>query len=209
MAHSQSKTFWSFLILVDVLLLVAFGWALADRLYAVLEEPVASIQPTHLPKARTLHKVDETKAGPAGPPAPAPAAAPASAGPATADHGKAGPEPKKPEPAHIKKEAPAHAKKEAPAAKKPEPEPAAPSSSKARKVVFTYRNWSAKKVSIEGTFTKWKSQAMHKGKNGEWTFTTYLLPGANYPYRFLVDGKMIADPENPRQKWGKSLMPVK
>ena len=186
MGQSQSKTFWSFLILVDVLLLTAFGWALADRLYTILEEPVTSIEPARLPKARTVHPVDQTNKGPAGPPAPAPATETK----------------KKEEPVHARKAAPARAKKEA-------PKPAQPASTKARKVVFSYRNWSAKKVLIEGTLTKWKSQPMQKGKGGEWTFTTYLLPGADYPYRFVVDGKMIADPENPNQKWGKSLRPVK
>lgn len=197
MGNTQSKTFWSFLILVDVLLLVAFGWALADRLYAILEEPVVSVQPARLPKARPAKKPTAEMLSealkPAGPPSPPEPAAP------KIELAKAEPkaEPKAP------KAAP-----KAPARSSEEEELGRLAGVRARKVVFTYRNARAKKVAIEGTFTRWKSQAMQK-KDGEWSYTTYLLPGADYPYRFIVDGKMIADPANPKQKWGKSLMPVR
>lgn len=181
MADSQSRSFWSFLILVDVLLLIAFGWALASRASHLLEEPaIGAPAYVKLPKAKP--PLPSPPAAAAEPEGPAPVQAPA-------------PEPAKtPEPAKAKAPEPAKAKAE-------------PAPVKAKRVLFKYKDRKAKKVSIEGSFTKWAPKPMHR-HDGEWRYAVYLLPGAEYPYRFVVDGKTITDPANPRQKWGKSLRPV-
>jgi len=41
---------------------------------------------------------------------------------------------------------------------------------------------------------------MQKGADGVWSLTTEPLPPDVYPYRFVVDGLMIADPSNPEIK---------
>ena len=53
----------------------------------------------------------------------------------------------------------------------------------------------ATKVELAGDFTSWKPRAMKKQKNG--TFAAAVaLPAGAYEYRFVVDGKWIADPDH-------------
>jgi len=81
------------------------------------------------------------------------------------------------------------------------------SSPKAIKTLFEYKNPKAKKVSLTGSFLKWKEAPM-KNKNGVWTKEVYILPG-NYFYHFIVDGKKTLDNKNPKTPMGESLVMVK
>jgi 1,4-alpha-glucan branching enzyme len=55
----------------------------------------------------------------------------------------------------------------------------------------------AKEVRLAGSFNNWRDfeLPMKKSENGWETF--YVLGSGNYEYKFLVDGKFIADPSNP------------
>jgi hypothetical protein len=78
-----------------------------------------------------------------------------------------------------------------------------------RRIRFTYRNSKSKHVEIIGDFNKWQPQSLSKGKNFEWYATFPLRPG-EYTYNFIVDGKVIRDPNNPRTaSEGRSLLTVK
>lgn len=78
-----------------------------------------------------------------------------------------------------------------------------------RRIRFSYRNSKPLRVEIIGDFNKWQPQAMTRGKNFEWYATFPLRPG-EYTYNFIVDGKVIRDPNNPRTaSEGRSLLTVK
>ncbi|MEW5951361.1 MAG: hypothetical protein GX447_05835 [Elusimicrobia bacterium] len=78
---------------------------------------------------------------------------------------------------------------------------------KAVKTVFKYKNKKAKKVSLSGSFMKWKEKPM-KLKDGQWEIEEYILPGS-YFYHFIVDGKKTLDPQAPKTPLGESLVAVK
>ena len=77
---------------------------------------------------------------------------------------------------------------------------------KAIKTTFKYKNASVKKVSLAGSFTKWKEIRMIK-KDGVWKTEVYILPG-NYLYHFVADGKKIPDPAKPKGPVGESIAVV-
>jgi 1,4-alpha-glucan branching enzyme len=52
----------------------------------------------------------------------------------------------------------------------------------------------AKAVSVAGTFNKWDPKKTPLKKNGDAWNTTIALPRGHYEYRFVVDGKWMADP---------------
>jgi len=81
------------------------------------------------------------------------------------------------------------------------------STTKAIKTIFEYKNQKAKKVSLTGSFLKWKEVPM-KNKDGVWSKEVYILPG-NYFYHFIVDGKKTLDTKNPKTPMGESLIMVK
>ncbi len=90
------------------------------------------------------------------------------------------------------------------AASVPEPPPMA-----TRRIRFSYRNSIPSRVEIIGDFNKWQPQPMTRGKNFEWYVAIPLRPG-EYTYNFIVDGKVIRDPNNPRTaSEGRSLLNVK
>jgi 1,4-alpha-glucan branching enzyme len=68
-------------------------------------------------------------------------------------------------------------------------------------VEFTITAPDAHIVNLAGEFNKWSPTAapMHKRPNGTWA-ATVQLPAGRYAYKFIVDGKWIADPENPTQE---------
>lgn len=68
-------------------------------------------------------------------------------------------------------------------------------------VEFTIKAPNARVVYLAGEFNKWSPTAtpMRKRADGEWAVTLQLPPG-QYEYKLIVDGKWIADPENPTQK---------
>ena len=64
-----------------------------------------------------------------------------------------------------------------------------------QKVTFSFKAPHAQSVSIAGDFTRWQHApvGMKKNKNGIWTTTVSLAPGA-YEYRLLVDDQWCDDP---------------
>ncbi len=86
---------------------------------------------------------------------------------------------------------------------------ALPATSAVRNILFSYRNSKPSQVKIIGSFNDWVPQPMKKGKNHTWTIPVPLAPG-DYTYNFLVDGKVIRDPNNPRTaNEGRSFLTVK
>ncbi|MBN1824059.1 MAG: glycogen-binding domain-containing protein [Endomicrobiales bacterium] len=69
--------------------------------------------------------------------------------------------------------------------------------SSARNIKFTYRNSKVNKVQIIGDFTEWVPKAMKKGQNHKWEVTLNIAPG-DYAYNYVVNGKPIRDPNNPK-----------
>ena len=92
-------------------------------------------------------------------------------------------------------------------APQPSPETAGPKEEpqkqKAVKMLFEYKNASARRVSVSGSFTRWKDIPMSK-KGGAWKAEVYILPG-NYLYHFTVDGKKTLDPGKARTPVGESI----
>jgi hypothetical protein len=78
-----------------------------------------------------------------------------------------------------------------------------------RNILFSYRDSRPARVEIIGSFNDWEPQRMTKGANHTWTLGVRLKPG-DHTYNFLVDGKAIRDPNNPRTApEGRSLLTVK
>ena len=81
------------------------------------------------------------------------------------------------------------------------PQPAPPPTEAARTVnmSFTLKAPSASSVFLRGDFNNWSATAtpMKKDANGEWSVTVPLKAG-RHAYKFLVDGKMVLDPDNPQ-----------
>ena len=76
--------------------------------------------------------------------------------------------------------------------------PSLPSTT-ARKILFSYHNSRAKKVSVRADFTGWKAEEMRKTANGVWTYQAILSPG-EYAYCYTADDKTFKDPANKRTK---------
>ena len=66
-----------------------------------------------------------------------------------------------------------------------------------RNIGFSFRHSRVDKVEIIGDFNDWIPQALTKGDNHTWKITVPLAPG-EYAYNFVVDGKPIKDPANPK-----------
>lgn len=61
----------------------------------------------------------------------------------------------------------------------------------------------AKAVFVAGDFNKWNPTGLSMKKSGStWKVSTVLSAG-NYNYKFIVDGKWITDPANPRKSFVK------
>lgn len=69
------------------------------------------------------------------------------------------------------------------------------STDEVRKILFRYKNFKAKKVTVVGSFNKWNGESMSKDEKGIWTATIKIKPG-HYEYKFEVDGKRLRDPNN-------------
>jgi serine/threonine protein kinase len=80
------------------------------------------------------------------------------------------------------------------------PPPPPPPPAKVWNIEFTLNAPNANTVSVAGTFNNWSptEAPMHKKANGQWA-TTVRLPAGRYLYKLIVDGKWIADPDNPDQ----------
>ncbi|MCK4993643.1 MAG: AAA family ATPase [Candidatus Omnitrophica bacterium] len=79
--------------------------------------------------------------------------------------------------------------------------PTTPQASVAKKgAVFTFYAEDAKHVGIAGDFNDWVSSTQEQMENiekGVWARVLHLDPG-KYQYKFVVDGKWIIDPKNPK-----------
>jgi len=64
-----------------------------------------------------------------------------------------------------------------------------------RNILFQYRSSKAKSVSIIGEFNNWIPQPLQKKDKNLWYITLKIKPG-KYAYNYLVDGKIILDPNN-------------
>jgi DNA-directed RNA polymerase subunit RPC12/RpoP len=67
-------------------------------------------------------------------------------------------------------------------------------------VEFAINAPNALSVNLAGAFNNWSPTAapMHKRPNGKWAISLQL-PAGRYPYKFVVDGMWVPDPENPNQ----------
>ena len=68
-------------------------------------------------------------------------------------------------------------------------------------------------MALTGEFSDWKPLEMTKDEKHIWSISVELKPG-EYLYGYLVDGRFINDPNNPRIKTGtdgrkNSLITVK
>lgn len=66
-----------------------------------------------------------------------------------------------------------------------------------RNIGFQFRHSKARKVEVVGDFNGWVPKPMVKGKDYRWT-VTLAIPAGEYAYNFVVDGKPIRDPNNPK-----------
>jgi hypothetical protein len=66
---------------------------------------------------------------------------------------------------------------------------------KLRKPKFVYFSSKAKKVSLIGDFNNWTEQPMRKVGKNRWEISIEIPEGV-YLYNFVVDGKIILDPNN-------------
>ena len=79
-------------------------------------------------------------------------------------------------------------------------------------VTFKYTNSSANQVYLPGSFNNWSTtanQMLDANGDGIWEATLLLAKG-DYEYKFLVDSKWIADPDNPEVigEYGNSALHV-
>ena len=88
-------------------------------------------------------------------------------------------------------------------------EPLPPKPNAPRNIRFSYRDSRPSRVEIVGSFNGWTPAALVKGDNHVWSITLALPPG-EHTYNFLVDGKPVRDPNNPRTAAeGRSLLVVR
>lgn len=67
-----------------------------------------------------------------------------------------------------------------------------------REVVFELIDPAARHVVLQGSFLQWKTTGVRIMKDvlGNWRTKVWLAPG-KHEYKFIVDGRWIADPTNP------------
>ncbi|OGS23754.1 MAG: hypothetical protein A2297_08385 [Elusimicrobia bacterium RIFOXYB2_FULL_48_7] len=72
-----------------------------------------------------------------------------------------------------------------------------PAGSSLRNILFQYKSSKAKNVQLIGDFNDWKSEPLSKSKTKPNTFelAKKIKPGS-YAYNYLVNGKVILDPNN-------------
>lgn len=106
------------------------------------------------------------------------------------------PEPAKPAPAAVKEESTST------------PPAASEDAGNKRRILFTYRNSTAKTVYLIGEFNNWFRKPMTKSDKA-WTATAEIAPGT-YKYKFVVDDKRVRDPNNKNvSSDGNSVITVK
>lgn len=81
-----------------------------------------------------------------------------------------------------------------------------PAASKIKSTRFTYFSRTAKQVQIVGDFNNWNPQNFRRNDKGGWVISIPIPPG-DYSYNYLVDGKTVRDPNQPRtDTQGRSLL---
>lgn len=71
---------------------------------------------------------------------------------------------------------------------------------------FTYYSRTANQVQIVGDFNNWTPQQFRRNAKGGW-FLSLPIPPGDYSYNYLVDGKTVRDPNQPRtDTQGRSLL---
>lgn len=71
---------------------------------------------------------------------------------------------------------------------------------------FTYFSRTANQVQIVGDFNNWTPQNFRRNAKGGWVISLPIPPG-DYSYNYLVDGKTVRDPNQPRtDTQGRSLL---
>ena len=232
-AASGSRTrpkLWGALLVVDSILLIVFGGAVAAKLYQHLYSPVnmapaARHRPGKPPLPTGASPSTPTSATPQPTPAAKAAEPPPAAPPSTS---AAGPKAAKPtllaEPMKGRGTPKPQAAGKTAATQPPAPsgrsgerqtsrENAAPAASiPAEKrhsvpVEFKLKSPHAHSVQLAGAFiVRGGRREMVQQDTGVWTLTLYLLPGAEYRYWFLVNGKKTLDPENGQVQRGASVL---
>ncbi|MEN3013639.1 MAG: glycogen-binding domain-containing protein [Endomicrobiia bacterium] len=76
------------------------------------------------------------------------------------------------------------------------------SQKKLRKPKFVYFSSKAKKVALIGDFNNWVPVTMNKVSSSKWELTVEI-PEGRYLYNFLVDGKIMLDPNNKQTELSK------
>ena len=66
-----------------------------------------------------------------------------------------------------------------------------------RRIGFTYFNSKCKKVELIGDFNNWIPAPMEQINEKQWALAATIAPG-EYGYNFIVDGRPILDPNNPK-----------
>ncbi|MDD5656244.1 MAG: hypothetical protein PHF00_03215 [Elusimicrobia bacterium] len=194
--NRRGQKLWAVLLVLDAVLVIVFGGAVAAKLYQHLNAPV----PAPVPQPRR-------KPAKAPPPA-AEAPAPVAAAPA--------PEPPKPAPEAQRSllGAPKPSFLAEPPKRRQTPElrttakaPAA-AAEKARAVPVDFKldAPSAKNVRLAGAFIVRGGHKDMARRGGTWALTLHLLPATNYRYWFVVDGKKTLDPENSKVERGASVL---
>lgn len=181
----MSRSFLMALLALDLLVMGGAGFIVWDRVRKKSEVP--SEHSSQVPQSMIPAPSSPTAAtAPAQSAAPSTSAAP-SAAIATSSATAALQEPSD--------QGPAPAERAKPAAKGPP-----------RKMLFRYNDVAARRVSIVGDFNQWSPKLMRKDSYGQWSITLSIAPG-EYTYNFIVDGRMIRDPNNKRVRQGAQKIP--
>ncbi|OGS20614.1 MAG: hypothetical protein A3J83_06235 [Elusimicrobia bacterium RIFOXYA2_FULL_40_6] len=69
------------------------------------------------------------------------------------------------------------------------------SGSELRNILFQYKSSKAKSVQLIGDFNNWAPERLSKTKQNTYELSKKLRPGS-YSYNYLIDGKVILDPNN-------------
>ncbi|ACC98789.1 hypothetical protein Emin_1239 [Elusimicrobium minutum Pei191] len=190
----KSKDFWLFLIFVDIIALVFFGFMIYQSLSEKFNTPAQAKEAVQIkdtvvseqPKPEDKKAPQETtpKPQPKEEPAPAPGAVPVEQPPVS------------PLPSVVQAAMPELEKKQSVIVE--------PTKGKTRKVTFKYFG-DAKSVKIVSGFTMTKPQDLKK-IGGVWQGSFIIYPG-EYKYLFIVDGTQTLDPHAP-EKDGRSFIKI-
>jgi hypothetical protein len=182
---------WGALLLVDSVLLIVFGGAVAAKLYQHVYSPVDVVSVAR-------HRPVRTPVPTPAPPITAGALASAPMPAATA-----GPKAAATQPPVLSRSV-----EQQPSRARVAPETSRPAEKRhSVPVEFKLKAPHARGVQLAGAFiVHGGRREMARQDDGVWTLTLYLLPGANYRYWFLVNGKKTMDPENSRRAGGASVL---